>query len=373
MRIGALLINVNSGLTIREAASMGEVDIPISLSINAVNTKSSIRNGRYRKNPNTRFDFIKENGSMVLNGIYFYIEMISVGVGTNYYPIILRLWGKTSICKEFLVTKNIEIFRKSILNMHHPSSTLIAKICTIVGDENMDDDLDMVDYQALGFTADKLPIIPNLTQKEYNQLNYLSLFTQQRCTDVINILFNTLYFEGMTPSDLINLTTGIEQPNFIKRCYQYQHQADFDIDASSIFMTVLDVNILDSMIILKRIPYDSFNIDIFLKEYDIVINSIDTSSGPLYPFDFNMVYNEIVNILNEFVMTFLYCETCVSVLSNQESMVYLDDNTKIVIDSLNIIRTNDEIVTITFKSGDYIYSRSYDLIMLVMLTPILGE
>ncbi len=352
---------------------MGEVDIPISLSIEAVNTKSIIRNGRYKKDQSTRFDFIKENGSMVLNGIYFYIEMISVGVGVNHYLIILRLWGKSTTCKEFLVTKNIEIFRKSILNMNILSSTIIAKICTTIGDENMDDDLDMADYQALGFVTEKLPIIPNLTQKEYNQLNYLSLLTQPRCTDVTKILLNTLYFEGLTSVDLINLTTGIEQPNFIKRCYQYQHQADFDIDASNIFMRIIDIGVLDSMIILKRIPYDSFNININLREYDITINTVNTSAGPLFPFDFNMIYNEIVGILNEFVMTFLYCESCANVLTNQESVVYIDDDTKIVIDSLNIIRTNDEIVTITFYSGDYIYSRSYDLIMLAMLSPVLGE
>lgn len=318
--------------------------------------------------PQTKNDingFVKERGEFALNDMIFHFEIISFICWNKKHPIIFRMWNIEQFkfyAREFLIWAGIRNLY-SILFNQKLTWTILNAIFLNVGYNYPGDFDDPFAYQAIGCLMDYQHLIPNMTPCEYNSVvNSLPINTFS-LEDPTNAFIKMIYGEYFT-AQMVHSIIGMIEGNFPIQPKPVQNIPEsLAIDCCNIHMSMSQKE-YNGLIVLRKIPYDEFDIEISLERNQVIYHSIYSSAGVEFPFLYDKISNDISFILNEFTYQYF------TLYSDEGSIRYFDANNR-EIKTIHIVRTNNEVVSIDFLDDTTVYTKKYDMLLLSIISPII--
>lgn len=347
---------------------MGVFELPYGLQhkILLINESISLRNDIAHANTVTFDGFVKERGEFATQNKIFHFELISFIFNDNVIPIIIKIWGVNKFsAQEYLISKGIISFRSMILNNLVTISTL-NMLSFHIGIEHPGDTISPLSNWILGGSFEDQYLIPNFNIYEYDRfINELSLTFHHPHTDaIVEEFVKYAYDDTFTPMDVYQLIGMIDNKIPPKRTYEYQVEDSYVLGCHNLQMTIESFREHSAIMIISRIVFDEFYIILGLDKNQVDILSCNSSAGPFLPFNVNFIFNDIVFLLNEFTNMYFYVD------SSNDTVRYVDSN-GLVIDRIEINRTNNEILLLTIISGEFVYMKQYDLLLLSIMSPML--
>lgn len=364
-------MRTHSLLRIRDCdtLSMGVLNLPLGLSINLPGYISShVSPGCYSLSERL-CGFHKERGEIIVDGLIYHIEIISViGNGGNRSPLLIRLWNtNTYDGYEYLFSDNAIIFRCKLLKGQIVTDTLIMQLAIYLSDNYHSEYVPDTTQIVIGI-HDHPFLIPNLSVNEHCQrLN--SLNPAPSAESALEELITLFYGDNFNPNNLIQLIGLVDNkiPHTIKD--RYVHGGTFlNKSTENVITTITDINQYAGITCLSRIVFDHFVIEVDLNnQCTVKLIQLDSMSAPYLSISCDKAHDIINQICTEFL--YLYFKS----VHNGDNIRYVDvvDNVSYPIDKLIISRTMDEYVNITLYSGDMMYEKTYDLIILSIMSPVM--
>lgn len=311
--------------------------------------------------------FSKERGTLIIGTEGFIFELLSfVENGENRIPLIFTLWNINRLdSREFLVGNNVISLRNYLFSMRS-TNTILLEFLSLLGDNYHGDMLSAENYASLGLMLDYPFLIPNILNKEFNQISFLINRRRYSVNDLAEDVIRYIYGNSFSSNDvytLLGFITGHLSVQYIDNYVGIKNHNPNEPNA-----VITRSGEYEGCLLLKRIPFDTFHISIDMYPFNVEIKELNTSLGPFMVYNTQTILDDINNIIYEFALTYFYCN------NENEIIQYVDvvNNNSFIIKRVDIYRTNDEIVTLTFETNDgMIYSKTIDLILLSLLSPVI--
>ena len=369
-----LILRTHSNLNIRShEQNVSRLEIPNGLSISIplshefTDISSSVFPGTYEMITSVN-GFNKERGELIVDGVFYHIEIISLITAdiTVRKPIIIRIWDiVTSRGFEYLFSNNTLAFRHFFLNTNISTNTIIMQIADFLAD-NISGRVSSEATCVIGM-EDFPFLVPNFTQEEYVQ-RINSLAYGPSLSTSINDMINLFY--GPLNNDNLLQLIGILDGRLPKRYLDsFQHHGTTNESMSNVAMTFTDIHPYFAIMILARIPFDHFSINIeLIPNYRITVDELDSMSGLHLP----LTYDQTLLSINNLCAEFLYRYFNITNITPEQIAYHDAIDTDRFIDRVYLKRTMDEFITMTVYSNGYIYERTFDLIMLSTMSPVIN-
>lgn len=378
-----MILQLKSAMLIRslDTASMGMLDLPAGLRLLLPRgIYSAVSPGKYYLQKRQVDGFLKERGELITDGCRFYhVEIISLMLLNNTIkkPLMIKMWNieptydkraSSEIhCAKFLFSDNVFMFRFELLNSPMITNTIIMQIANELA-AHQDGPVNSSAVCAVGMD-DSPFLIPNMSKDEISA-RFSSLRIFATLDQTINNLVNTFY-NGFCPSEVVNLIGIVSGKIPSQTVDQYNHNGSVcNAVAENIVSTVEDTNRYDTLMLLNEIIFDHFDITISLgNDYRININQLDSMAGHYFPLKYEEVLNSINRICAEFLWRYF------TITTTDKGVRYTDeiDGIKYYIDKINIKKTMDEYVTISCYTNGMVYERSFDLVLMSIMSPTINS